>query len=216
MPFDLAYGRRIYDFSSRHRRSYALLRKIVCLGRESEFEQLAINALNLEPGHTVLDLACGNGVNFKHLHPRLQPRGNIIALDYSPGMLASAQKLAAAHGWLNIQFIEADAAQIQLPASSLDAALCTFGLSAIPDAAQAIQNIVRALKPGANFVVFDAAPFTGPARIFNPIVCPLFIYIQNWNPKQNLLQLIAHNFNSFCVQRFNASSIFIAVATKGG
>jgi phosphatidylethanolamine/phosphatidyl-N-methylethanolamine N-methyltransferase len=216
MPFSLAYGRRIYDFCSRHPRSFAGLRWLVCLGRESEFQRFIIDGLNLEPGQTVLDLSCGNGINFKHLYSRIQPRGSIIALDYSPGMLASAQKLAAAHGWLNIQFIQADAAQYQLPANSLDAAVCSFGLSAIPDAARAIQNVARALKPGANFVVFDAEPFTGPARVFNPIVCPSFTYIQNWNPKKGLLQIIAHNFNSFSIHRFNASSIFIAVATKEG
>src|SRR5580704_2172880 len=105
MPFDLAYGRPVYDYTSRYPRLYSLMRWTVCLGREAAFQKLAIDSLNLKPGDTVLDLACGNGINFKHLQPAIQPRGRIIALDYSPGMLAAAQKLAAAHGWLNLQFI---------------------------------------------------------------------------------------------------------------
>jgi ubiquinone/menaquinone biosynthesis C-methylase UbiE len=214
MPFDLEYGRRVYDRTSRHPRLYALIRWSVCLGRESGLQQLAIDALNLQSGQTVLDLACGNGVNFKHLAAIIGQRGKIFALDYSTGMLANAQRHAASHGLPNFQFIHADAARVCLKPNSLDAALCTFGLSAMPGERHAIQNVARALKPGARFVVFDAKPFTGLARIWNPILGPFFARTQNWNPHKDVVKALRENFTQVNLRQFNSGCNFIAVAAK--
>ena len=45
--------------------------------------QQAINAIDLQPGDTVLDLFCGTGVNFEHLLPLIGDSGRIITVDGS-------------------------------------------------------------------------------------------------------------------------------------
>ena len=51
----------------------------------------AVAQLRLEPGNTVLDIACGTGLNFPFIEAGIGPEGLLIGLDYSTGMLAKAQ-----------------------------------------------------------------------------------------------------------------------------
>ncbi|WP_423787732.1 class I SAM-dependent methyltransferase, partial [Klebsiella pneumoniae] len=75
--------------------------------------------------------------------------GRIIAVDYSDGMLDAARAAAENNGWHNIDFIQADATALSLPPQSLDGALCTFGLSAMPGERQALLRVAQSLKGGA-------------------------------------------------------------------
>lgn len=214
MVLDLSFGKRVYDWLGAHERVYRAIRWNVCFGREAHLQGLAIAALELKIGDTVLDLACGTGVNLPHLLSAVGPAGKITAVDYSEGMLDAARSRAQSNGWSNIEFRQEDAARLQLPADSLDAAICTFGLSAMPGELAALQMLATALKPGARFVVLDAKAFTGMARVFNPIAGPLFKYTTNWDYKKDVIACIRKVFAHTEIQEFNCGSNFVAIARK--
>ncbi len=65
--------------------------------------------LQLEPGQTVLDIACGTGENFKYVLENIGKSGTIIGTDYSAGMLAQARRKIEKNGWQNAYVIQADA-----------------------------------------------------------------------------------------------------------
>ena len=50
----------------------------------------AVTALAAEPGQVVLDLPCGTGQSFDRLAPAVGPRGLLVGIDFSAGMLAQA------------------------------------------------------------------------------------------------------------------------------
>src|SRR5215469_338019 len=58
----------------------------------------AVRALGLRAGGTVIDIACGTGLNFQLLEEVIGPDGRIIGVDLTDAMLAQAQDRVKAHG----------------------------------------------------------------------------------------------------------------------
>ena len=73
MPFDLSYGRRIYDWWGRHPGGYCVAAWLTLLGKEHSLRARAVDSLALEPGATVLDLGCGTGANFAFIERVVGP-----------------------------------------------------------------------------------------------------------------------------------------------
>jgi len=115
----------------------------------------AVDALCLRPGDTVLDLACGTGLNFSHLTRQLGPSGRIIGLDLTRAMLRRASDKVEEGHWRHASLLEADAAAIPLADDSVDAVLCSYGMIIVPDYRQAIAEAVRVLRPGGRLVLLD-------------------------------------------------------------
>jgi ubiquinone/menaquinone biosynthesis C-methylase UbiE len=77
-------------------------------------------------GATVLDLACGTGQNFPFLAERIGPRGKIVGVDISSGMLKKARYRVERSGQVNISLLQADA--INLSRDLLNSAITVRGL----------------------------------------------------------------------------------------
>ena len=214
MVLDLSFGKRVYDWLGTHPRVYRVVRWLAAFGREEQLQGRALASLGLKPGDTVLDLACGMGVNLPALVRIVGASGRIIALDYSDGMLNAARATAQRMGWDNVEFIRADAAATEWTPESLDGALCTFALSAMPGERAALQRVARALKPGTRFVALDSKAFTGPARVFNPITGPMFKYTTNWDYHKDVPAAIREAFPQVEVKEWHQGANFIAVARK--
>ncbi|MGH9185354.1 MAG: class I SAM-dependent methyltransferase [Acidimicrobiales bacterium] len=214
MALDLEYGRRIYDRWGRHPRVYWAGDWPIFLGRRREIRKRAVDALALQCGDAVLEVACGPGVNFELIEKRIGPSGRVTAVDHSEEMLASARACAGAEGWHNIEFVHADAAHVELPADSFDAALCVLGLSVMPDHRGAMAQVRNALKAGGRFVVLDARLPRGPARVFNPALKLLIKYVSNADADRDLLRDLGEAMDEVSVDEFNAGTLFIATAYK--
>src|SRR6202167_2912527 len=74
-----------------------------------------VQALGLRTGDTVIDMACGTGLNFPLLQQAVGPGGRIVGVDLTDAMLARAQDRIAANGWSNVSLGQADAAGFDLP-----------------------------------------------------------------------------------------------------
>ena len=120
------------------------------------WRQDAVQALNLRPGDTVVDIGCGTGLNFLFLQEILGPEGKIIGVDLSASMLEKARQYVLEQGWKNVELVCSDAAQYTFPAR-VDGILSTFALILVPECGRVIANGCRALAPGRNLVVLDMA-----------------------------------------------------------
>jgi demethylmenaquinone methyltransferase/2-methoxy-6-polyprenyl-1,4-benzoquinol methylase len=210
----LDYARRIYDFWGRHPRVYWAGDWLVFLGRRTGIRQRAIDAMELRGGEAVLDLACGPGVNFPLLETAIGPSGKLTALDYSGEMLAAARARARSEDWRNLEFVRADAARAPLPTSFFDAAVCTLGLSVMPNHEAAIARVHGALRPGGRFVILDAGLVHGPGRLFNPALEQLYKYVSSASVRKDLSGALRRVFAHVRVDEFNSGMLFIAVARK--
>ncbi|WP_312911405.1 class I SAM-dependent methyltransferase [Natronosalvus caseinilyticus] len=152
---------------------------------ERDFEPIredAIDHLDLRPGDRVLDVGCGPGVNFEPIRRAIGKDGRLVAVDYSPAMVAKARERIDRYGWKNVEVHRVDATTVAFD-DWFDAAVATLSMSVMPDVRRAVENVHRLLVPGGSFVVFDlgAVP-AGPARVANPFLRWFLRWYANWNP----------------------------------
>lgn len=112
-----------------------------------------VEELGLAPGAAVLDVGCGTGRHAVELARRGMA---VTGMDISAGMLAEAERRAAAAG-ATVAWVHGDAARLDF-AARFDAAVClcegAFGLLGAGDDALGqpraiLAGVARALKPGA-------------------------------------------------------------------
>jgi demethylmenaquinone methyltransferase/2-methoxy-6-polyprenyl-1,4-benzoquinol methylase len=146
----------------------------------------AVQALGLRAGDSVIDIACGTGLNFPLIEEVIGPGGRIIGVDLTDAMLAQAQDRIEANGWSNVSLVQADAAEFDFPTqvdTQVDAILSTYALTQVPDCAQVIARGAAALSGGGRWVVLDVkVPDNTPgwlAQLGTAIVRP-FASIDEW------------------------------------
>jgi len=122
----------------------------------------AVQALALRPGDRVVEIASGTGLNFSLIEQVIGPDGRIVGVDLTDAMLAQAQHRIETNGWSNISLVQADAAEFDFP-TEVDAILCTYALSHVPESGDVIAHGAAALSPGGRWVVLDLkAPDNAP------------------------------------------------------
>jgi ubiquinone/menaquinone biosynthesis C-methylase UbiE len=142
----------------------------------------AVQALGLGAGDTVIDIACGTGLNFPLIEEVIGPSGRIVGVDLTDAMLGRAQDRIGANGWSNISLVQADAVNFDFPAE-VGAILSTYALSQVPECAEVIAHGAAALTGGGRWVVLDLkVPDITPgwlAQLGTGIVRP-FAAIDEW------------------------------------
>jgi SAM-dependent methyltransferase len=109
-----------------------------------------VEALDPQPGQTILDLAAGIGDTGFLAAELIQPGGTLITSDFSPDMLSAAQRRAQRRQIRNVRFRQMDANRpLDQPAASLDGVLCRWGYMLLNDGEDALRETRRILKPGA-------------------------------------------------------------------
>lgn len=131
------------------------------------------------PGRTFVDVCCGTGANFPHLAPLIADGGRLVAIDMSAGMLRRAEARAKRLGLDNVSIVHADARRLADPAfraehglETVDAAVCTLGLSVVPDWEAVLRATRAAVRPQGRLVVMDGRPLQGRLRFLNPVFLP--------------------------------------------
>jgi ubiquinone/menaquinone biosynthesis C-methylase UbiE len=104
----------------------------------------------------VLEIGYGSGLNQPHLPPEVT---GVWAIEPSPTALKLSQERRDASP-VPVVVAGDDARSLPFPDDRFDAALCTWVLCGIPDAAAALAEMARVLKPGAalHFVEHGLAP----------------------------------------------------------
>jgi SAM-dependent methyltransferase len=109
-----------------------------------------VDAIDPQPGHTMLELAAGIGDTGLLAAELIEPGGTLICSDFAPEMLGTAQRRAEELGVRNVRFKQIDAeTSIDVEAASLDGVLCRWAYMLMADPGTALRETRRVLKSGA-------------------------------------------------------------------
>jgi len=110
----------------------------------------------LRPGDTVLDHACGAGMDLLLAARRIGPSGRAIGVDMTPAMRDCATAAADLAGLSNIVDIR-DGLYENLPiqSRSIDVVISNGVLNLSPDKPRVMSEIARVLKPGGRLFLAD-------------------------------------------------------------
>jgi len=122
-------------------------------GAASGISERLVELAGVERGSRVLDVAAGYGEPTLSAARKAGPEGRVVATDISPEMLAFGRERVAAAGLDNIDFVESDAASLDFPEASFDAALSRWGIIFEPDGEAAAARVRTFLKPGARMAI---------------------------------------------------------------
>lgn len=109
--------------------------------------------LQIQPGESVLDIACGNGIFSRRL---AELGATVVAADFSPKLIAYAKQRTTEHAD-RIKYHVADATdEDQLLALAgarrFDAAVCNNALMDMPEIEPLFRAVAKLLKPEGRFV----------------------------------------------------------------
>lgn len=118
-----------------------------------------IELAQLEPGHRVLDLACGAGDPALRIAEEVGAEGSVLGLDISDPMVASARELAVEREIINVEFrVIPSELELDVEPATFDRATCRAGLMYMPAPAAALAAVREALRPGGRCVAGSWGP----------------------------------------------------------
>ena len=126
---------------------YDLLNRVMTLGMDQRWRRAALDAVGLEPGERVVDLATGTG----DLAELACARGAYaIGVDFAGGMLRAA-RMRRPQG----VFVQADGGRLPFRNASVGVVSCGFALRNFTDLDQVFAECARVLEPGGQLVLLE-------------------------------------------------------------
>ena len=122
-------------------------------------------AMDLNAGSQVLDVAAGNGNATLAAARRFC---NVVSTDYVPALLEKGRERAIAER-LTVEFRTADAENLPFTDGEFDVAMSVFGVMFTPDHARAAQELTRVTRPGGLIGLANWTPESFIGQVFKTI-----------------------------------------------
>ena len=121
------------------------------------FARHMVELAKVQPGESVLDLACGTGLVTFLTSSAVGANGNVIGVDISKGMLAEARTKKTSHALDNVEFYQHSMTDLQTLAAvknqQFDLVTCCSALVLLEHPVEALREWTSYLKPGGRLVV---------------------------------------------------------------
>ena len=127
--------------------------------------ELLCEAVDLQAGERVLDVAAGNGNATLAAARRFAA---VTSTDYVPALLESGRRRAEAEGF-DIAFKVADAEDLPYPDAGFNVILSTFGVMFAPDHHQAASEMMRVCRKGGRIGLASWTPSGFLGQLFRVV-----------------------------------------------
>lgn len=124
---------------------YDLVNALMTFGLDRGWRRRALDLLDLAPGCSVLDLACGTGDLARELCRREM---RVLGIDLSLGMLAASRPGCA-------PLVQGDAAKLPIATGRLDGVVSGFAIRNFADLAGALREAARVTRPGGRLALLE-------------------------------------------------------------
>jgi len=140
-------------------RFYNVFMNVISLGYYPYLLKKVIDKMDIQPGHSILDLGSGTGRNDCFIAQKIGTNGSILGLDISKEMLSLSRKHCQSYP--NVEFKEQ---RIEMPLTyqeEFDKVFVSFVLHGFEDVqkTEIISNAYHGLKPGGVFCILDYNEF---------------------------------------------------------
>lgn len=115
-----------------------------------------VQAIPLTGQEVVIDAGCGTGHTALAFAPHV---AQVIAVDFTEGMLAQGRQLAVDRGLANVEFRLGDVEKLAFADSVVDLIVSRYSAHHWPHPATALRGFHRVLKPGGYFILNDIVSF---------------------------------------------------------
>ena len=112
-----------------------------------------VSFVPVEPGHRVLDVATGTGWVALAAAARAGPRGRVVGIDLSPGMIARAREKARRREFPTVTFRLGDVQRLPYRSATFDTVFAAQAIFFMPDPMRALREWRRVLKPGGRLAI---------------------------------------------------------------
>lgn len=134
-------------------------RRDVFQGAAQPVSMWLLDHLDLQPGHTVLELAGGVGDTGLLAAELVSPGGRAILTDGAEAMVEATRRRAEQLGVANVEVRAMEAEWIDLGTAEVDAVVCRWGYMLLADPETALRETRRVLRPGGRLAL---AAWTDP------------------------------------------------------
>lgn len=175
-----------------------------------------IENLKLKNGDRVLIIACGTGQSFQLIEKKIGNTGEIIALDYSKGMLNVAEKRIKKNNWKNIKLINIDArdlSQEYLVSNGIkfdfDIIIGELAFSVIPDWQNVMKTTNSLLKKDGKIGLLDWY------REKNDWLTKFVDFLAEAETNRNTIEFAEKIFANFSiVKKFIFNNVYVGIGYK--
>ena len=175
-----------------------------------------VENLGIKKGNRVLIIACGTGQSFDLIENKIGKEGEIIAVDYSEGMLSQAKKRILKNKWKNIKLIHKDIRDInegflkkESIRSNFDVIIGELAFSVIPDWKNVMDTSISMLKKGGKIGLLDWY------RQKNDLITKIVDYLAEAKTTRKTLNYAEKIFENVEIKgKYFLKNIYIAVAVK--
>lgn len=144
---------------------YDIMNDLMSLGMHRFWKRHAVQSAQIQPGQAVLDLAGGTGDISKLIAKQLGKTGHLVLADINEQMVIHGRDHLLNEGISRVDYVIGNAEQLPFPDNYFHRVFIGFGLRNVTNKEQALQNILRVLRPGGRLLVLE---FSRPHALLQP------------------------------------------------
>ena len=154
-----AYVRRMFDSIAAR---YDLLNRLLSFGQDVVWRRAAARAAAQGPCRRVLDVAAGTGDLAIELARRLEPGGQVVAVDFAWEMIERGRRKLERAIPGRSRVVCANALELPFGDGSFDAAAMAFAARNVADLLGCFREMRRVVRPGGTVVCLELSHPAGP------------------------------------------------------